>query len=173
MEGFSAWLAHTPLSELVKSQAAWLIPGVQSIHIASIGVVLASVLMMTLRILGIAGTDRTLSWTRRRFGPWLKAALWTLLGTGIVMIIAEPPRELLAFSFWLKMWLVAFGAAVAVWFQRSLARHEQTWEEDLSQRRSVRAAAVATFLVWLVVIFLGRLIAYDHVWGPLSAATRT
>ena len=149
-----------------------MIPTIQSAHIAGIGVVLASVLMMTLRILGLAGMDRTLAETSQRFGPWLSGALWLLLGTGVLMIIGEPERELVTFSFWLKMALVATGTVVAFWFQRSVRQHEQDWEEVLVSRRSVKVLAVVTCMVWLAVILLGRLIAYDHVWGPLSPATK-
>ncbi len=148
-----------------------MIPTIQSVHIVGIGVVLASVLMMTLRILGLAGMDRTLAQTRRRFGPWLTGALLLLLGTGLLLIVGEPGRGLFTFSFWAKMTLVLIGTVVAFWFQASLRRREQDWEESLVHRRSVKVAAVVTFLVWIAVIFLGRLIAYDHVWGALSPAT--
>jgi hypothetical protein len=32
--------------------------------------------------------------------------------------------------------------------------------------------AILTFLVWLAVVVLGRLIAYDHIWGTWSPAKR-
>ena len=32
--------------------------------------------------------------------------------------------------------------------------------------------AILTFLAWAGVIVLGRLIAYDHVWGSWSPATK-
>ena len=172
MKPFALWLSTTFLSVFIQQHEVWMIPTIQSAHIAGIGVVLASVLMMTLRILGFAGMDRTLAETSQRFGPWLSGALWLLLGTGVLMIIGEPERELVTFSFWLKMALVATGAVVAFWFQRSVRQHEQDWEEVLVSRRSVKVLAVVTCMVWLAVILLGRLIAYDHVWGPLSPATK-
>ena len=30
----------------------------------------------------------------------------------------------------------------------------------------------AAFLIWVGIIILGRLIAYDHIWGPWSPATK-
>ena len=88
------------------------------------------------------------------------------------MVIGEPVRELVTFSFWLKMALVAVGTLVAVIFQRTLRRHEQHWEDTLVHRRSIKALAILTFLVWACIIVLGRLIAYDHVWGSWSPAAR-
>jgi len=172
VKAFALWLASTAPSVLIQRNEVWMIPAIQSVHIAGIGVVLACVLMMTLRILGYAGKDQTLAQTQQRFGPWLKGALWLLLGTGLLMVIGEPERELVTFSFWAKMTLVALGAAIAFGFQRSLRAHGPDWEQSLVQRRSVKVMAVATLLVWIAIIFLGRLIAYDHVWGPLSPSTR-
>ena len=91
-----------------------------------------------------------------------------LLATGLLMVIGEPVRELVTFSFWLKMTLVAIGALVATSFQRAVRRHEQQWESTLVHRRSIQTLAILTFLIWVAIIVLGRLIAYDHVWGSWS-----
>ena len=172
MNQFALWLASTPPSVFIQEHNAWTVPAIQSVHIVGIALVMGSVLMIDLRILGLAWTERTLQETTSRFGPWLTGSLWLLLATGLLMVVGEPVRELVTFSFWLKMALVAIGAVVAVAFQRALRRHEQQWEGTLVHRPSIKALAVLTFLVWVGVIFLGRLIAYDHVWGSWSPARR-
>src|SRR6266545_8202644 len=100
MQEFAEWLSQTSLSILIQTHNAWVIPTIQSIHIVAIGVVLTSVLMIDLRILGWAGHDQTLRETTNRFGPWLSWALLVLLATGVLMVVGEPKRELLSFSFW-------------------------------------------------------------------------
>jgi hypothetical protein len=164
---FADWLSKTSLS-LAISTHEWVVPAVQSIHIIAIGGVLASVFMIDLRILGWAGRDQTLTQTATRFGPWLSWALCVLLLTGAAMVVGEPARELLALSFWLKMGLVVIGTAVAVLFQRSLRRYQDQWETALVHRQSIKALAVLTLLTWISVVVLGRLIAYDYVWGSWS-----
>ncbi len=164
---FAEWLAQTSLSQFIQTHE-WVIPSIQSIHIAAIAAVMSSVFLIDLRILGWSGRDQTLSQTVARFGPWLSWALVALLATGAGMIVGEPARELLAFSFWLKMGLLAVGTASALVFRRSLKRHALLWEIGLAQRGSIRALAVFTFLVWVGVVVLGRLIAYDYVWGSWS-----
>ena len=170
MRDFALWLATTSPSVFIQEHNAWTIPAIQSVHIVGIALVMGSVLMIDLRILGWTWADQTLQQTTRRFGPWLTGSLWLLLATGILMVIGEPVRELVTFSFWLKMALVAVGALVAIVFQRTLRRHEQQWEERLVHRSSIKALAVGTFLIWMCIIVLGRLIAYDHVWGSWSPA---
>jgi hypothetical protein len=88
------------------------------------------------------------------------------------MVVGEPVRELVSLSFWLKMALVAAGAGIAALFQRALRRNGQSWPDSAARSGSLKALAVVTFLAWTCVIVLGRLIAYDHVWGSWSPARR-
>ena len=172
MEAIAHWIAASSLSVLIQTNEKWAIPTIQSVHIAGIGVVLACVLMMTLRVLGYAGLDQTVPQTQQRFGPWLIAALWVLLGTGALLIIGEPERELITFSFWAKMTLVGLGAAIAILFQRSVRAHAADWDQAVAARAPVKALAVVSSLMWIAVVFLGRFIAYDHIWGPLSPSLK-
>ena len=172
MKQFAKWLSTTFLSVLIQRHNSWVIPTIQTIHIVGIGVVLGSVFMIDLRVLGWAGMDQTLRQTTTRFGPWLTAALYVQLATGVLMVIGEPVRELVTFSFWLKMVFVAVGTLIAAIFQITVRNHEQKWEGTLVNRRSIKCLAVLTFLIWVCIIILGRLIAYDHVWGSWSPATK-
>ncbi len=170
MSNFAAWLAQTSLSVAIQSHE-WIIPTIQSIHIVAIGVALSSVFMIDLRILGWAGRDQALIEVTDRFGPWLSGALCVLLGTGIVMVIGEPSRELLAFSFWSKMSLVAVGTSVAAAFRIAVRKNPIYWEESVN-RWSIRSLTLLILLIWLGVVILGRLIAYDHVWGSWSLSPK-
>jgi hypothetical protein len=172
LKQFAEWLSHTYLSVLIQNHNSWVIPTIQSIHIVGIGVVLVSILMVNLRILGWANLDQTLRETTNRFGPWLTAALCALLTTGFLMVVGEPVRELVTVSFWLKMFLIVVGTLVAAVFQVALRRNEQHWEDDLIHRGAIKCLAIVTLLIWVAIVFLGRLIAYDHVWGSWSPATK-
>jgi hypothetical protein len=172
LKHFAEWLSTTFPSVFIQNHNSWVIPAIQSIHIVGIGVVMGSVFMIDLRILGWAGMDQTLRQTTSRFGPWLTGALCLMLATGILMVIGEPVRELVTFSFWLKMFLVAAGTLIAAVFRITLRKHEQRWEETLVNRRSMKFLAILTFLIWACIIVLGRLIAYDQVWGAWSPAPK-
>jgi hypothetical protein len=152
---FAGWLSRTSVSVSIQSHE-WVVPTVQSIHIVAIGIALVSAFMIAFRVLGWTAPDQTLAETRGRFWPWLAGALAVLLMTGALMVIGEPARELLAFSFWLKMCLIVTGTAL-------------TW---IVSRGSSKPLTVLTLLVWVAIIFLGRLIAYDHVWGSWSMSPK-
>lgn len=172
MNRFAEWLSTTFLSVYIQNHNAWVIPAIQSVHIAGIGVVLGSVFLIYLRILGWTGTDQTLRAIAARFGPWLIGGLCLMLVTGLLMVIGEPVRELITFSFWAKMFLIAVSTVVAGVFQVTLRKHEKLWEETLVNRRSIKWAATLSFLLWAGIIILGRLIAYDHIWGAWSPSKK-
>jgi len=88
------------------------------------------------------------------------------------MVIGEPVRELFSLSFWIKMSLVLIGAAVAASFQAALRRYGADADRALATRRT-KCLAAAAFLIWCAVVVLGRLIAYDFVWGSWSLAPPT
>lgn len=167
MKQFAEWLATTTPSIFIQNHNSWTIPTIQSIHIVGIAIVLGSVFMIDLRILGWAGMDQTLRQTTNRFGPWLTGSLWLMLVTGLLMVIGEPVRELITFSFWLKMFLVAVAAVIAAAFLRAVRK-----KQEFGETAGMKWLAVVTFLIWACIIILGRLIAYDHVWGSWSPATK-
>ena len=167
MHNFATWLYASAPSTLIRSQEVWIIPTIQSIHIVGIATAVGSAFMIAMRRDRLAGrVDQTLLQTQRRYGPWPdRLALWLLLATGLLLVLAEPPRELDAVSFWLKMALVALMAVIAFTFQRSVRRDDDRWETTIIRQAWVKWAALLTFLVWAAIIFLGRFIAYDQIWN--------
>jgi hypothetical protein len=172
LNDFALWLSTTVPSVFIQTHEVWMIPVIQSLHIIGIGLAVGSALMMTLRVLGWVGTDQTVLATQMRFGPWLTGALCLLLASGGLLIVAEPVRELVTLSFWIKMVFVALLTVMAVAFQVSVRKQQQRWEQTLVRRPGIRLAAILVFVVLGCIILLGRLIAYDHIWGSLSPATK-
>ena len=164
---FATWLQATDLSVKVQS-ISWIIPVLQSIHILMIGIVFVSSLMITLRVVGSMRADEPFAAVWGRFAPWMWSGLVVMLLTGLVLIIGEPIREFTALSFWLKMSLLVISVASILIFGRTLrpdARTSPTVEFSAGRK----AAALATVVLWLAIIFLGRAIAYDTaVWGSWS-----
>jgi hypothetical protein len=161
---FAAWLETTGISVKVQS-ITWLIPVLQSIHILMIGVVFVSSLMITLRVVGSMRADEPFATVWGRFAPWMWSGLVVMALTGLVLIVGEPLREFSALSFWLKMCLLVISVTSILIFGRTLrpeARTSLTTEFSAGRK----AAALATVVLWLAIIFLGRAIAYDSaVWG--------
>ena len=156
---FAIWLQTTPLNKLIDSNI-WIAPVVQTTHILAIATTVGSVLMVCMRIFGLAGESRTMAQTVDRYLPWLWWALLVLLVTGLILIIGEPARELLNPAFWTKMVLVVVAVLISLAFQTSVRRHADQWELATNGTLAMRVGSGAVLVIVCLIIVLGRWIAY-------------
>ena len=158
MASISEWLQGTSLSNAIAARA-WIVPASQSIHILAIGIVMASIAMLDLRLAGFIGREQSMRTLTLRFYPWIWGALAVLLVTGIVQTLAEPARELLNWIFWTKMGLVVAAVLVTMPIRSLL---EDCRYRDLAPRKRaiVRACAVTSLVFWVAIVVCGRWIAY-------------
>src|SRR5690606_5261124 len=96
------------------------IPIFQAIHILAIAVLFGSTLLLNMRILGLNGTDQSMSDRFARYQPWIWGGLLALVASGIVLIISEPVRNMVNPIFWMKMGALLVTIAVSLWFQAAV-----------------------------------------------------
>src|SRR6185437_11559735 len=131
--GLSMFIAMTP----------YVIPTLQTVHIFMVG-----------------NKSRTLAQTLDRFMPWVWWCLLVLLITGVLMAVGEPPRDLQNPAFWTKMCVVPVTALLTLWFDKSMRRHVVAWDTPRGGPAAVKAASVGFMFLWMVIMVLGRWIAY-------------
>ena len=137
-----------------------MVPTVQTIHILAIAVVASSALMIDLRLIGVFWANRPMKNVTARFLPLVWWPLLVLLGTGIIMIIAEPARSLKNPAFQLKMGLLV-GALIVTWLFQFFQRRDAGFGEPGARPHAGAATiAIVSMLLWSSIIFAGRWIAY-------------
>lgn len=151
---FAHWLAATSLSQTVKT-VSWMIPSLQIIHILAIAVVFSSAMMVNLRLLGALDRGESAAAVAARFLPLIWPGLLVLLVTGSLLIIGEPKRSLETQTFYVKMVLVLAAAGVTLALRRSSAK------PGFGRPLATKAVAALSILIWSLVIFAGRWIAYS------------
>lgn len=159
LQSFTTWLYATPLSTQIRD-VSWLVPAVQSVHILAITVILGSALVLDLRIAGVLATDTSVRTVVQRYLPWTWIALAVLLLTGSIMAIGEPDRVLHNTTFWLKMILVLVGLGVT-WLVTQPVLSPKFDVESRWWRFGAKPAAWLSLVLWIVIIFFGRWIAYS------------
>jgi hypothetical protein len=156
---FCDWLAQTPASRLIQD-VGWIIPAVQSVHILAVATVMASTVLVDLRLLGLVGVDQPLRAVAHRFLPWIWCAVLTLLVSGSLLIMGEPRRDLLNPVFIAKMILLAVTVLMTVVFQLTLERNTIAWNAARSRTAGAVAFAALSLALWMAVLVCGRWIAY-------------
>lgn len=153
---FCNWLSNTSFSMVIQDQL-WIIPAVQTVHILAIATVMASIVMVDFRLLGVVGRSQPLPDVAHRYLPWVWGAVVVLACSGSLLVVGEPGRELLSQVFWAKMILLACALTVTGTFQVVLNRRTEFWER---RRLLGGATAVVSLLLFVAIVAAGRWIAY-------------
>jgi hypothetical protein len=162
LDEFGDYLASTRVSETFAS-TNWFVPAVQTVHILGIAVVLATVLMRDMALLGFSGGGGVLGTMTESFLRWTWRALLVLLLTGVLLVIAEPKRELSSMPFRIKMLLVALLAITTLIYQAPFRRDPGYWAASPLRRRMAGAVALVSIALCICIVTAGRFIAYaDH-----------
>ena len=164
------WLTGSPINEFavyVLRHVPGLPPIVQTVHILSVTAIMGSIVLIDLRVLGLALPSQPAPELVRRLMPWTWWALPCLAMSGLLFIFARPGRYFVNPVLGLKFALLAPAVGLAVVFQRASARDEDFWERSRLRRTSARAMAGCSLLLWIGVVLAGRWIAYaDYLFPP-------
>lgn len=153
------WISDTSLSLWIVTHF-WTIPIIQCFHILALAAAFGSVLMINLRVFGIAGTERTLAETERRYTRWIWWSLLVMLLSGLGLIAGEPIRELINPVFWVKMVLVVVAVITSLWFHGRVMRR---LGKGGAITATTKAGSVFIIILWCVIMLCGRWIAYAPV----------
>jgi|SRR5690606_22330448 len=165
----SQWLYTTPLNEFAQrvSESAlsewilswfWTIPVMQTFHILSIAATLAAILMLNLRVFGLAG-HATLGETAERYTRVFWWALVIVIVSGVSMLFGDTVRNLLNSVFWIKMVLVIGGILLALGYANVLKRQTLMAGGGVAAG-GTKVAGIFLIILWCVIILAGRWIAY-------------
>lgn len=155
-------ISNSHLSQSLQDML-WVVPVSQSTHIVALSVLFASMLMISLRLLGFGAGGHSVSQLSGALLPWMWRALLVLFLTGALQTLIEPVRQFITPIFWLKMLLVAVLALLTLWFARTLRANAATWDAPATRPASARIFAVVSIIGWSTVIVFGRFIGY--VWA--------
>jgi predicted tellurium resistance membrane protein TerC len=159
VKGLIDWLAASRASVALQD-VLWIVPAVQTVHLIAVAIVLSSMLMVGLRILGLAAMFQTVEQTADRYLSWVWPSLVILLFTGAVLILAEPGRTLPNASFWVKMVLLATVLMAAIALRAATRFDPRYWETPRWRSGGTRALVALNFALWCGVAVAGRWIAY-------------
>ena len=160
VEKFVTWLGDTA-SSVALHESLYMYPIIESIHVIAITLFVGTVAMVDLRLLGLSFRDVPVSTMTSRVLPWTVAGFVVMIVTGLLLFYAIPVRTFHSVWFRTKMifLLVAF---INIWFfHRHVRRDQAKWDTRAVPPLGSRISGVISLTVWLMVIVMGRLIAYN------------
>jgi hypothetical protein len=145
------------------SNVPGLPPIVQTVHLLAIAAIMGSIVILDLRVLGLAVPGQPPHDLAKRTLPWTWWAIPVLAISGLVFVFARPRRYLTNPIFGIKFALLAVALILTFVLSRMMAKLDVA-----ADRAGVGAKVIAglSLVLWLSVVMAGRWIAYSDYIFP-------
>jgi hypothetical protein len=154
------WLEGLAWTTAIR-ESMWGHPIIETAHVASTVAFAGLVIIMDLRLVGLAFTDAPVAQIQRRLFPWQMAGLVPSMATGLLLCVVDPLRYYPNVMFRVKLALLAVAGINALAFHWTTLRTADRWDEDPKSTVTARRAGAVSLLLWFSIIVSGRLIAYN------------
>jgi hypothetical protein len=158
----SAWLAGVEATGLAAGIRAslYIFPILESVHVMALSVVFGTIMVVDLRLLGYASTQRPFArmsseLLRITWGAFAVAAV-----TGTLMFMTNARVYAGNTSFRLKMVLLALAGLNMALFHLTAGRSVARWDRDPAAPGLGKVTATLSLALWVGVIFTGRVIGF-------------
>jgi len=147
------------------SNARWMVyirdssfgmPALQSVRLVGLTMLLATVLVLNLRLAGFRMMEWPLSSLERQLRPWALGAITMVIFSGIIMFLGNPAKYLASYPFLFKM----TALTLAILLQFRVVRGLSTTDAGSRPRRTDILVAGLSLTLWFAVGWAGRAIAF-------------
>src|SRR5436190_18965697 len=135
-----SWLEGTALAVRLR-ESALLFPLLESTHVIGLALVLGTVVILDLRLLGLASTERPFRRMAADVLKWTWGAFCVTAVTGALMFITNAAVYLGNFAFRVKLVLLALAGINVLVFEWTAGRSVSSWEGSESAPQAGRIAA--------------------------------
>jgi hypothetical protein len=144
----------------------YLFPLIESVHVVGLAMVFGTILIIDLRLLGIASTRRPFTALAADVLKWTWLAFAVTATTGLLMFITNAASYYQNVPFRVKMALLVVSGINMLVFELTARRSVREWDRNVAAPAAGRAIAAVSLAVWIGVIFLGRWVGFTLTAPP-------
>jgi hypothetical protein len=148
----------------------YIFPLLESVHVIGLAVVFGSIIIIDLRLLGLASTNRPFQRIAADVLKWVLLAFAVTAVTGALMFTTNATVYYNNAYFRAKMVLLALAGLNALAFELTARRSVRDWDQSPAAPASGRILAAMSIVVWIGVIFAGRMIGFTATRTTLAPA---
>jgi hypothetical protein len=131
--------------------------------------VFGTILIIDLRLLGLASTRRPFSAVASDVLKWTWVALVVTVTAGMLMFITNAAGYYHNVYFRAKMALLVVAGVNMLAFELTTRRSIHLWDRSAAAPAAGKAIAALSLVVWIGVIFLGRWVGFGSTTAPTPA----
>ena len=159
LTSFWDWIQYSELSFQIG--ATWIFPLLESIHVLSVVVFFASILMIDLKICGITPKRYSLESLYKELLPWAWLTFLVACLTGLGLFISRPGAYAENPAFLTKLGLLlAAGINLLIFQSKSRMPTVSMHPEFTSKLTTANLQACLSIMIWTGVIFAGRWVGH-------------
>ncbi|MDT8429476.1 MAG: DUF6644 family protein [Pseudomonadales bacterium] len=154
------WLSLEYLPLAMEIGATWWFPLLESLHVISITLLVGSILMVDLRLLGVAALSYAVSKMVRELVPWTLLAFIVAVITGLGLFITRASAHMANPAFQWKLGLLALAGLNMAFFHFRSYRQVSLWDGSSTIPWQARLAGAMSLLLWSAVMLSGRWVGH-------------
>lgn len=138
---------------------AWF-PLLESIHVIAATFVVGSILMVDLRLLGLAAMHYPITTLSKELVPWSWGAFTVATITGVGMFITRAASHVVNPAFQWKIFLLLLAGVNMAYFHFHLYRQIETWDTVVTTPTQLKVVGGLSLLLWAGVMLAGRWVGH-------------
>ena len=150
------WFELTTVGEIIRS-SVWLFPFIEAFHLVAFGVLGGAVLLVDLRLIGLAFRSQPVARVAQEMKPWLQRSLAVAVVSGSLLFVSESVKCYYSEAFWIKI----TGLFVALIFTATIRRKVTMAEAGNIGPIWNRLVGVVSIGLWATVAWGGRWIGFS------------
>lgn len=154
------WLQNTSWATSLR-QADLLFPLVEGSHILALSFSVGLILMLDLRLLGMAFRTEPVSRIMSQVMPWALPGFAVMSVTGLLLFCAKAESVYTNRYFRVKVLTLALLGLNAAFYQYKYYPRMAEWDKDPAAPAGPKIVALVSLVLWVAVIVCGRLTAYE------------
>jgi hypothetical protein len=156
---FLHWLEKTPVAIFV-SQSQGGFSGLLMIHVAAAAIVFGMIVVVDLRLLGLASKDCSVTDLCREALPWTWTAFVISAITGVMLFTGQPVKYWANYAVQAKVALLALAGINMLVFQLMTIRGVSQWNRNTRMPVAAKLAGAISLSCWIAVVAYGRWTAF-------------
>jgi uncharacterized membrane protein len=156
----SLWdkIEQSPIGDFIAS-SSWAFPTIETVHVIAICTVFGTVVMMDLRLLGLASKENRVTELSRDALSWTWGAFVLAAITGTLLWFSKAHIYMIEPWFFAKMLLILVAGINMAIFHTVTWKTVGQWDAG-APPKAAKIAGLTSLALWLVVVFCARMIGF-------------
>jgi hypothetical protein len=147
------------------AESSWAFPAIEMVHVIALTLTIGTVLVVDLRLLGLASIKQRYQALRRDVLPWTWLAFCAAVASGCLMFISQATEYYENDAFRVKLVLLLLAGINMLVFELIIARGAAVWDHGTPVPRAGKIAALLSLALWIAIVYFGRRVGFTMDLG--------